>query len=136
MKKKKESRPGEPLARKELLELHERVLQTVRKKSSKEGFRDLIKSGIYTPDGHLAPEYGGPPRQKKIRPRSRPKKKFVHVCEPATASQIRRDLGITKKDMRNAERALRDAGIEFMDTPKTAKKIAARMRSKKEGSGL
>ena len=47
------------ISRKELLELHERVLKRVRKMSPKEGFQSLIASGIYTPDGKLAKEYGG-----------------------------------------------------------------------------
>jgi hypothetical protein len=50
---------GEPMTRKEQLELHARILEQVRKMTPEEGFRDLIKSGIYTPDGKLAKEYGG-----------------------------------------------------------------------------
>jgi hypothetical protein len=46
-------------SRKEMLELHERVLKRVRRMTSKEGFQSLIASGIYTPDGKLAKEYGG-----------------------------------------------------------------------------
>ncbi len=50
---------GSVLSRKELLELHERVVRRVRKMTPKEGFKSLIASGIYTPDGKLAKEYGG-----------------------------------------------------------------------------
>ena len=50
---------GSVLSRKELLELHERVLKRVRKMSPKQGFRSLIASGIYTAEGKLAKEYGG-----------------------------------------------------------------------------
>jgi len=48
--------PGED----NLPELHKKVLHRVRTMTAKEGFQELIKSGIYTPDGQLAPEYGGP----------------------------------------------------------------------------
>jgi hypothetical protein len=50
---------GSVLSRKELLELHELVLDEVRKMTPEEGFRSLIASGIYTPEGKLAKEYGG-----------------------------------------------------------------------------
>ena len=50
---------GSTRSRKELLELHERVLKEVREMTSEEGFRSLVASGIYTPDGKLAKEYGG-----------------------------------------------------------------------------
>ena len=50
---------GSVLSRKELLELHERVVTRVRKMTSKQGFKSLIASGIYTPDGKLAKEYSG-----------------------------------------------------------------------------
>jgi hypothetical protein len=46
-------------SRKELLELHKLVIEEVRKMTPEEGFKDLIASGIYTPDGKLAKEYGG-----------------------------------------------------------------------------
>ncbi len=46
-------------SRKELLELHKLVIEEVRKMTAEEGFKDLIASGIYTPDGKLAKEYGG-----------------------------------------------------------------------------
>jgi len=58
-KTKKFEANGSVLSRKELLELHERVLARVRKMTPKEGFQSLIASGIYTPDGKLAKEYGG-----------------------------------------------------------------------------
>ena len=45
------------LSRKELLELHERVVKRVRKMTPKEGFKSLIASGIYTADGKLTKEY-------------------------------------------------------------------------------
>jgi hypothetical protein len=58
-KRKKLEANGSDLSRKELLELHERVLARVRKMTAKEGFQSLIDSGIYTPEGKLAKEYGG-----------------------------------------------------------------------------
>ena len=51
--------------RKEQKELHAAVLKEVRAMTAEEGFKDLIKSGIYTSKGNLAPEYGGPPRKIK-----------------------------------------------------------------------
>jgi hypothetical protein len=50
---------GSALTRKELLELHEHVLEEVRKLTPEEGFRSLVASGIYTAEGKLAKEYGG-----------------------------------------------------------------------------
>jgi len=50
---------GSVLSANELLELHERVLKRVREMTPKEGFQSLIASGIYTPEGKLAKEYGG-----------------------------------------------------------------------------
>ena len=50
---------GSVLSRKELIELHERVVKRVRKMTPKEGFKSLIASGIYNRDGKLAKEYGG-----------------------------------------------------------------------------
>ncbi len=50
---------GSILSAKELLKLHERVLKRVREMTPKEGFQSLIASGIYTPEGKLAKEYGG-----------------------------------------------------------------------------
>ena len=49
----------DPISREELLELHKRVLERVRAMSPEEGFQSLVASGIYTPDGQLAKEYGG-----------------------------------------------------------------------------
>lgn len=51
--------------RQEQAELHRQVLEEVRAMTPKEGFQDLIKSGIYTPNGELAPEYGGPQSTKR-----------------------------------------------------------------------
>jgi len=48
-----------PLTRTELLDLHQRVLERVRKMTPEEGFRSLVASGIYTPEGKLSKEYGG-----------------------------------------------------------------------------
>ena len=50
---------GSVLSRKELLELHERVVKRVRKMTPKEGFKSLIASGIYTRNGKLTKEYRG-----------------------------------------------------------------------------
>lgn len=50
---------GSVLSRKELLDLHKRLLQEVREMTPEEGFKDLVASGIYTPEGKLAKEYGG-----------------------------------------------------------------------------
>lgn len=38
-------------------ELNQLVLERVRKMTPEEGFKSLIASGIYTPDGKLAKEY-------------------------------------------------------------------------------
>lgn len=46
-------------SRNELLELHRIVLERVRKMTPQEGFQSLVASGIYSPDGKLAKEYGG-----------------------------------------------------------------------------
>lgn len=53
--------------RKKQAELHRQVLEEVRAMTPAEGFQDLIVSGIYTPDGKLAPEYGGPPCEDSDR---------------------------------------------------------------------
>jgi len=50
---------GSFLSPKDLRELHQRVLDRVRKMTPREGFQSLIESGIYTPDGKLAKEYRG-----------------------------------------------------------------------------
>jgi hypothetical protein len=47
------------VTRAELLKLHKRVLERVRKMTQEEGFRSLAASGIYTAEGKLAKEYGG-----------------------------------------------------------------------------
>ncbi len=47
-----------------LPELFKEVLRHVRNLTPKEGFASLVESGIYTPDGQLTPEYGGPSRGK------------------------------------------------------------------------
>lgn len=47
------------LSRSDLLNLHKRVLDRVRKMTPDEGFQSLVASGIYTSDGKLAKEYGG-----------------------------------------------------------------------------
>lgn len=36
-----------------------RLLKRVRQMTQEEGFETLVKSGIYTRDGKLTPEYGG-----------------------------------------------------------------------------
>jgi hypothetical protein len=50
---------GSMLSRRELLELHKRALEQVRRMTPEEGLRSLVASGIYTPEGKLAKEYGG-----------------------------------------------------------------------------
>ena len=50
---------GAMLSRKELLDVHRRVIEEVEKMTPEQGFKDLIASGIFTPDGKLAKEYGG-----------------------------------------------------------------------------
>jgi len=50
---------GPGLPRKKLLEMHKRVLERVRKMTPEEGFRSLVESGIYSPEGKRAKEYGG-----------------------------------------------------------------------------
>jgi len=47
----------------------------------------------------------------KLRSGARQKNGFVHVVSPATASEIRRTLGITKTQIRNVRRAFIAAGI-------------------------
>jgi hypothetical protein len=42
------------VTRAELLKLHKRVLEHVRKMTQEEGFRSLVASGIYTAEGKLA----------------------------------------------------------------------------------
>ena len=50
---------SQPLSRSEMLDMHERILDRVRKMTPEEGFHSLVASGIYTPDGRLTKEYGG-----------------------------------------------------------------------------
>ncbi len=50
---------GAVLSRKELLDVHRLVVEEVQKMTPEQGFRDLIASGIFTPAGKLAKEYGG-----------------------------------------------------------------------------
>ena len=57
-------------SRSELETLHARVLESARRMTAKEGMAFLIKAGIYTPEGHLAPEYGGP--ERKLPPEADP----------------------------------------------------------------
>jgi hypothetical protein len=49
----------------------------------------------------------------KVRTGARQKNGFVHVASPATASEIRRTLGITKTQIRNVRRAFLAAGIKI-----------------------
>jgi len=58
-KTEKPQTSGTPLYGSELLEMHRRVLDRVGKMTKEEGFQSLVESGIYTPDGKLAKEYGG-----------------------------------------------------------------------------
>ncbi|MDA1277958.1 MAG: hypothetical protein O2960_28520 [Verrucomicrobia bacterium] len=58
-KTKKLKENGAVESRKELLAFHDRVVKRVRKMTPQQGFQSLIASGIYTPDGKLAKEYGG-----------------------------------------------------------------------------
>jgi hypothetical protein len=46
-------------ASKEMLELHKLAIEEARKMTPEQGFKDLVASGIYTPDGKLAKECGG-----------------------------------------------------------------------------
>ena len=56
----KQAQPnGDTTSRAELLDLHKRVLDHVRKMTPEEGFKELVASGIYTADGKLTKEYGG-----------------------------------------------------------------------------
>ena len=50
---------GSDLSRRDLLELHKRVLERVRKMTAREGFESLVEAGIYTAQGKLAKQYGG-----------------------------------------------------------------------------
>ena len=59
IKNGKSPRNGVVPTRRELLAAHERALKKVRKLTGREGFETLVRAGIYTPDGKLAPRYGG-----------------------------------------------------------------------------
>jgi len=50
---------GRLYTRKELLSAHERALKRLDGMTAEEGFATLVKTGICTPDGKLAPRYGG-----------------------------------------------------------------------------
>jgi hypothetical protein len=60
--------------RKEIEELHALAVESARRMTAKEGMAFLVKAGIYTRDGELTPEYGGPkpkpPRTSKTHSRS------------------------------------------------------------------
>jgi integrase len=53
------------MTRKEQEALHARVLDRVRRMTPQEGFRALIEFGVFTKDGELALEYGGPRRHTR-----------------------------------------------------------------------
>ena len=48
-----------PRTRKELRELHERVVKKVKAMSPQECFQTIVRAGIYTQQGKLAKEYRG-----------------------------------------------------------------------------
>ncbi len=50
---------GKVHSRSELLAAHERALKRTREMTPHEGFKSLVRAGIYTPDGKLTPRYGG-----------------------------------------------------------------------------
>jgi hypothetical protein len=52
-------RNGVVPTRRDLIAAQERALKKVRKLTGREGFETLVQAGIYTPDGKLAPRYGG-----------------------------------------------------------------------------
>ncbi len=58
-KKAKPGRNGKIPSRQELLAAHARVLQRMEKMTAEEGFKALVRAGIYTPEGKLTPRYGG-----------------------------------------------------------------------------
>jgi hypothetical protein len=47
------------ISRAELVKLNQRVIDSVRRMTPQEAMESLIQSGIYTPTGDLAKEYGG-----------------------------------------------------------------------------
>jgi len=56
---RKSSSNGRVPTRRELLAAHERWLKRVRRMTKQEGFESLVRAGIVTPEGKLAPRYGG-----------------------------------------------------------------------------
>jgi hypothetical protein len=50
---------GRLYTRKELLAAHERAFKRLDRMTPEEGFATLVKAGICTPGGKLAPRYGG-----------------------------------------------------------------------------
>ena len=50
---------GRIIKRTALLASHERALKRASRMTAQEGFASLVKAGIYTSDGKLAPRYGG-----------------------------------------------------------------------------
>jgi hypothetical protein len=50
---------GSSFTRSALLAAHERALKRASRLTAREGFSSLVKAGIYTPNGKLAPRYGG-----------------------------------------------------------------------------
>ncbi len=50
---------------------HAKLMAALAKMTADEIFQMSVRSGIYTPDGQLTPEYGGAPR-KKSAPKKRP----------------------------------------------------------------
>jgi hypothetical protein len=69
----------------EIEALHARVLESARRMTAKEGMALLIKSAIYTPEGQLAPEYGGPAR--KLPPEAEPLLKTSRKARRASRSR-------------------------------------------------
>jgi hypothetical protein len=53
--------------RKEIQQLHARAVALARQMTPAEGMAFLVRAGIYTAEGELTPEYGGP---KGKRPRT------------------------------------------------------------------
>jgi len=58
-KNKKPGANGAAPKRRELLAAHQRWLKRVRKMTAQESFASLVRAGIVTPEGKLAPRYGG-----------------------------------------------------------------------------
>lgn len=53
--------------RKEIEDLNARALESARKMIAQEGTAFLVKAGIYSPEGELTPEYGGPKPRQTLR---------------------------------------------------------------------